>query len=52
MDSVSFDAPVSSLPRPWEEERSFGDALSEWMQSGPWFAISLVLHMIAFDTSV
>jgi hypothetical protein len=35
---------VSSLPKPWEVERTFHDALYEWMASAPWLAISAAAH--------
>ena len=38
----------STLPKPWEEERTFNDALTDWMASGPWLAISIILHVIAY----
>ena len=36
------------MPKPWEEEETFGDALYEWMQKGPWLALSAILHLAAF----
>ena len=48
MRDNTLTAPLSSLPKPWEEERTFGDALSDWLQGGPWFAISLILHLVAY----
>ena len=38
----------SSLPRPWEEESSFNDALYEWMGRAPWLALSALAHVIVF----
>ena len=38
----------STLPKPWEEERTFNDSLSDWMASGPWLAISIILHVSGY----
>lgn len=37
---------VSSLPRPWEQERGFEDALYDWMQRAPWMALSAIAHAL------
>ena len=36
----------SSLPHPWEQERTFDDALYEWMTRAPWLALSAAAHAI------
>ena len=36
----------SSLPKIWEEERSFNDVLYEWMDRAPWLALSALAHGI------
>lgn len=35
------------LPRAWEQEGTFEDALYEWMQRAPWLAISATAHAMA-----
>ncbi|MBK8177809.1 MAG: terpene cyclase/mutase family protein [Planctomycetes bacterium] len=35
---------ISSLPKPWEIERTFNDQLFDWMSSAPWLAISAAAH--------
>ena len=48
----SYDADIrpieSALPRPWQEERGFDDALYEWMQRAPWLALSALFHALVF----
>ena len=34
----------STLPKPWEIEHTFNDALYEWMARAPWVAISAAAH--------
>ncbi|HUR29386.1 MAG TPA: prenyltransferase/squalene oxidase repeat-containing protein [Planctomycetota bacterium] len=34
----------STLPKSWEVERTFNDALYEWMARAPWLAISAAAH--------
>ena len=36
----------SSMPKPWEHEETFNDALYEWMSKAPWLLISLALHFV------
>ncbi len=43
---VSFSPIESSLPKPWEREASFHDALFEWMERAPWLALSAAAHVI------
>ncbi|MFT7667572.1 MAG: hypothetical protein ACI8X5_000251 [Planctomycetota bacterium] len=38
----------STLPKPWEDERTFNDILYEWMARAPWLAISATTHLMAF----
>ncbi len=33
---------------PWEDERTFGDVLYDWMGSAPWLAISLAAHVLVY----
>ncbi|MCB9916355.1 MAG: terpene cyclase/mutase family protein [Planctomycetes bacterium] len=35
------------LPRAWEHDASFQDALYDWMQRAPWLAISALAHVMA-----
>ena len=44
-DSVR-NSPATTLPRPWEESKSFHDALYEWMDRAPWVVISAAMHVI------
>ncbi len=36
------------MPRAWEREQSFHDALYEWTQRAPWLAMSGIAHVLAF----
>jgi hypothetical protein len=36
----------SSLPKSWEEQKTFNDVLYEWMNRAPWFGISAALHAL------
>ncbi|MEO0650506.1 MAG: prenyltransferase/squalene oxidase repeat-containing protein [Planctomycetota bacterium] len=38
----------STLPKPWEEEPSFHDALYDWMGRAPWLAISFAFHLLLY----
>ena len=38
----------TTLPRPWEEERSFHDALRDWMGRAPWMSISAAAHLLLY----
>ncbi|MCP3918419.1 MAG: terpene cyclase/mutase family protein [bacterium] len=38
----------STLPKAWEVEETFHDALYDWMQRAPWLAISAAAHLVVF----
>jgi hypothetical protein len=38
----------SSMPKPWEMERTFNDVLYDWMNRAPYLAIAVFLHLLAF----
>ena len=37
---------ATSLPRSWEQERTFHDTLYDWMGRAPWLAISAAAHVV------
>jgi hypothetical protein len=43
---LSLSPLESSLPKPWEREETFQDALYEWMERAPWLALSAGAHVI------
>ena len=49
MHNPSADSGIyTSLPKPWEQEESFHDALYDWIRRAPWLAISLAAHGVLF----
>ena len=46
--SLIYPSIQSALPKPWEEEASFGDVLYDWMDRAPWMAISVAAHLLVY----
>ncbi len=38
---------TTTLPKSWEEERTFNDVLYDWLGRAPYLAVALVLHLLA-----
>ncbi len=39
---------MTTAPVPWAGERSFHDALYEWMERAPWLALSAAAHVLVY----
>jgi hypothetical protein len=38
---------TTTLPRSWEEERTFNDVLYDWLGRAPYLAVAVALHLLA-----